>query len=180
MEKVGVVPSSPLCQNILFILLSSQQRQIQRGTKGLEPRSDFKLPNFLKIEIIGFCLKTSLHKSNFHANHAHHAYHAQNWSVEPLSDLSLDPPLSGASKRLSKWNSLVTSAVKRNEISYFIRKVGDQCPPGPLVFDAPESWYSCPYFYNLVGLIPFCLMGREEWVFYINSYFLIRIEIFVL
>ena len=53
----------------------------------------FKLPNFLKIEIIGFCLTASLHKSNFHTNHAHHAHHAQTWSVEPLSDSRLDPPL---------------------------------------------------------------------------------------
>ena len=48
------------------------------------------------IEIIGFGLTTSLHKFNFHANHthhAHHAHHAQNWSVEPLSDFHLDPPL---------------------------------------------------------------------------------------
>ena len=56
---------------------------------GLEPRSDFKLPNILKIEIIGFW-HISSHKSNFHANHAHHT---QNWSVEPLSDFRLDPPL---------------------------------------------------------------------------------------
>ena len=63
------------------------------GPRGLEPRSDFKLPNFLKIEIIGFCLTTSLHKSNVHANHAHHTHHAQNWSVEPLSDFRLDLPL---------------------------------------------------------------------------------------
>ena len=39
------------------------------------------------------CLITSSHKSNFHANHAHHTHHAQNWSVEPLSDFRLDPPL---------------------------------------------------------------------------------------
>ena len=47
----------------------------------------FKLPNFTKIEIIGFCLTKSLHKSNFHTSHAHHA---QTWSVEPLSDFRLD------------------------------------------------------------------------------------------
>ena len=63
------------------------------GRRGLEPRSDFKLPNFLKIEITGFCLPTSLHKSNFHTSHAHYTHHTQNWSVEPLSDFRLDPPL---------------------------------------------------------------------------------------
>ena len=63
------------------------------GQKGLEPRSEFKLPNFLKIEIIGFCLTTSSHKSNFHANLAHHTNNSQIWSVEPLSDFRLDPPL---------------------------------------------------------------------------------------
>ena len=47
------------------------------GRRGLEPRSDFKLPNFLKLEIIGFCLTTSSHKSNFHANHANHTHNAQ-------------------------------------------------------------------------------------------------------
>ena len=50
----------------------------------------FKLPNFLKIEIIGFCLTASLHKSNFHASHAHHTFHAQTWNVEPLSDFRLE------------------------------------------------------------------------------------------
>ena len=49
-----------------------------------------KVPNFLKIEIIGFCLTTSLHKSDFLAKHAHHTRHAQTWSVEPLSDFHLD------------------------------------------------------------------------------------------
>ena len=63
------------------------------GEGGSRPRSDFKLPNFLKIEIIGFCLTTSSHKSNFHANHANHTHNAQSWSVEPLSDFRLDPPL---------------------------------------------------------------------------------------
>ena len=71
----------------------TEQRQIQRGRWGLKPRSDFKLPNFLKIEMIGFCLTTSSHKSNFHANHAHHTHNAQNWSVEPRSDLRLDPSM---------------------------------------------------------------------------------------
>ena len=44
-------------------------------------------------EIIGFCFTTSSHISNFPANHAHHAHLAQSWSVEPLSDFHLDPPL---------------------------------------------------------------------------------------
>ena len=70
-----------------------KQRQIQRGAKGARAPSDLKLPNSLKIEIIGFCLTTSSHKSNFHANHAHHTHNAQNWSVEPLSDIRLDPQL---------------------------------------------------------------------------------------
>ena len=65
------------------------QRRIQRGAKGAQAPVRFKLPNFLKIEIIGFCLN----KSNFHANHAHHTHNAQNWSVEPLSDFRLDPPV---------------------------------------------------------------------------------------
>ena len=63
------------------------------GRRGLEPRSHLKLPKFLKIEITGFCLTTSLHKSSLHANHAHHTHHTQNWSVEFLSDFGLDPPL---------------------------------------------------------------------------------------
>ena len=63
------------------------------GGRGLEPRSDFKLLNFLIIEIIWFCLTTLSHKSNFHANHANHTHHAKNWSVEPLPDFRLDPPL---------------------------------------------------------------------------------------
>ena len=63
------------------------------GRRGLEPRSDLKLPNSRKIKIIGFYLSASSHKSNFHANHAHHTHRAKNWSVEPLSDFRLDPPL---------------------------------------------------------------------------------------
>ena len=75
------------------------QRRIQRGAKGAQAPVRFQTPNFLKIEIIGFCLTTSPHKSNFHANHAHHNHHAQNWNVEPLSDFRLDPPL-GSSKNV--------------------------------------------------------------------------------
>ena len=74
---------------------------------GFEPRSDFKLPNFLKIEIIGYCVTTSSHKSNFHANQAHHTHHAQNWSVEPLSDFRLDPPL-GPSTHILRYPKVKT------------------------------------------------------------------------
>ena len=69
-----------------------EQRQIQRGAKGARAPVRFYIPNFLIIEIIEFCLASS-HKSNFHADHTHHTNHAQNWSVEPLSDFRLDPPL---------------------------------------------------------------------------------------
>ena len=64
-----------------------------RGVKGAGTPLRFSIPNFLIIEIIGFCLITSSHKPNFHANHAHHAHHTQNWSVEPMTDFRLDPPL---------------------------------------------------------------------------------------
>ena len=71
------------------------QRWIQRGAKGTRALVRFYIPNLLIIEIIGFCLTTSLHKSNFHANYPHHTHHAKNWSVEPLSDFCLDPSLVG-------------------------------------------------------------------------------------
>ena len=83
--------------SVSAILLPNGRGRSRGGRRGLESRSDFKLPNFLKIEIIEFCLTTSSHKSNFHANHAHHTHNAQNWNVEPLSDLRLDPPLYGFS-----------------------------------------------------------------------------------
>ena len=75
------------------------QSRVQRGAKEARSPVKFKIRNFLIIEIIGFCLATSSHKSNFHANHAHHTHHAQNWSVEPLSDFRLDPPLKSVSNQ---------------------------------------------------------------------------------
>ena len=74
-------------------LRTSDYRGGSRGGEGARAPVRFYAPNFLKIEIIGFCLTTSSHKSNFYANHAHNTYHAQNWSVEPLPDFRLDPPL---------------------------------------------------------------------------------------
>ena len=75
------------------IITYVEQRRIQRGAKGARAPIRFYIPNFLINEIIGFCLTTSSHKSNFYANHAHYTHHAQNWSVEPLSDFCLDPLL---------------------------------------------------------------------------------------
>ena len=54
------------------------------GGEGGSSPGQILIPNFLIIEVNGFCLTTSSHKSNFHANHAHHIHHAQNFSVELL------------------------------------------------------------------------------------------------
>ena len=109
--RVGMGGQCPQSKNFLalarplnilnFVKKKAEKINIKQPVSEADPeegeggstRSDFKLLKFLKIEINGFCLTTSLNKSNFHANHTHHAHHAQNWSVEPLSDFRLDPPL---------------------------------------------------------------------------------------
>ena len=88
------------------------------GRRGLEPRSNVKLPNFLKIDIIGFCLTTSSRKSNFHANHTHHTHNSQNWSVEPLPDFRLDPPLLSPLKLLSNVPLFPVDASILYRVSY--------------------------------------------------------------
>ena len=47
------------------------------GGEGGSSPGQILIPNLLIIEIIGFCLTTSSHKSNFHANHTHRTRHAQ-------------------------------------------------------------------------------------------------------
>ena len=95
------------------------QRRIQRGVKGAQAPVRFQTPNFLKIEIIGFCLTTSSHKSNFHANHAHHA---QNWSVEPLSDFRLDPPLGSSKNVRTLMQSFQASRILRETHAFCGRR----------------------------------------------------------
>ena len=121
------------------------------GRRGLEPRSDCKIPNFLKIEIIGFCLTTSSHKSNFHASHAHHTHNAQNWSVEPPSDFRLDPPLVAS---LMMKMRMMMLPIKPSSQQGWIQGAGGHGPPNSNVssqrpvldYDPPKAQlWICPW-----------------------------------
>ena len=102
--------------------MSRTEADPEGGEGGLEHLSDFKLPNFLKIEIIGFCLTTSLHKSNFQASQAYHTHHVQNWSIEPLSEFRLDPPLVSDSVGVRVppgWRPLISDVIPNMIIFIF-------------------------------------------------------------
>ena len=128
----------------------------------------FKLPNFLQIEIIGFCLTTSMHKSNFHADHAHHTHNAQNWSVEPMSDFCLDPPLSCLKSYLTEvfrivWLTGEIPNVCKKTCTVLVYLKGDQSDPAnfrPITLERTPvksvlrvCGTFCSHFYLLIGIL---------------------------